>query len=46
VALIATLVGVWLVRIVNAQTFYVIVYIFMGLIGAKLTYDGAVGLFL
>ncbi|MCX2725356.1 sulfite exporter TauE/SafE family protein [Roseibium salinum] len=40
VALIATLCGVWLVRIVKAETFYSIIYIFMGLIGAKLTYDG------
>ncbi len=44
VALVATLIGVKLVRIVNVNTFYVIIYVFMGLIGAKLTYDGAVGL--
>jgi len=44
VALVATLIGVWLVRIVKAETFYAIIYIFMGLIGAKLTYDGLMGL--
>ncbi|WJS03748.1 sulfite exporter TauE/SafE family protein [Roseibium aggregatum] len=44
VALVATLVGVWLVRIVKAEMFYAIIYIFMGVIGAKLTYDGIVGL--
>jgi hypothetical protein len=44
VALVATLVGVWLVRIVKAETFYAIIYVFMGLIGAKLTYDGLLGL--
>ncbi|MEO9527357.1 sulfite exporter TauE/SafE family protein [Roseibium sp.] len=44
VALVATLIGVRLVRIVNVKTFYAIIYVFMGLIGAKLTYDGAVGL--
>jgi len=44
VALIATLIGVRLVRIVKAETFYAIIYIVMGLIGAKLTYDGLVGL--
>jgi len=44
VALVATLVGVWLVRVVKAETFYAIIYSFMGLIGAKLTYDGLMGL--
>ncbi|GAB4515734.1 MAG: sulfite exporter TauE/SafE family protein [Roseibium sp.] len=44
VALVATLVGVWLVRIVKAETFYAVIYVFMGVIGAKLTYDGLVGL--
>lgn len=44
VALVATLVGVWLVRVVKAETFYTIIYVFMGLIGAKLTYDGLMGL--
>ncbi|ASP34591.1 sulfite exporter TauE/SafE family protein [Labrenzia sp. VG12] len=44
VALIATLVGVQLVKIVKADTFYAIIYIFMGLIGAKLAYDGLMGL--
>ncbi|WP_428650908.1 sulfite exporter TauE/SafE family protein [Roseibium sp.] len=43
VALIATLCGVRLVRIVKAETFYGIIYVFMGLIGAKLTYDGFAG---
>ncbi|MEM9630649.1 MAG: sulfite exporter TauE/SafE family protein [Pseudomonadota bacterium] len=40
VALIATLAGVRLVRIIKGETFYVIIYTFMGIIGAKLTYDG------
>ena len=40
----ATLVGVWLVRIVKAEMFYAIIYTFMGVIGAKLTYDGLMGL--
>jgi len=44
VALVATLVGVWLVRIVKAETFYSVIYVFMGVIGAKLTYDGLIGL--
>ncbi len=43
VALIATLCGVRLVRIVKAETFYGIIYIFMAVIGAKLTYDGLAG---
>ncbi|MBN9672437.1 sulfite exporter TauE/SafE family protein [Roseibium aggregatum] len=40
VALVATLSGVYLVRIIKPETFYTLTYIFMGLIGAKLTYDG------
>jgi hypothetical protein len=40
VALIATLAGVRLVRIIKGETFYGIIYTFMGIIGAKLTYDG------
>ncbi|PVB62594.1 sulfite exporter TauE/SafE family protein [Labrenzia sp. 011] len=40
VALIATLAGVRLVRIVKAETFYGIIYVFMAVIGAKLTFDG------
>ncbi|POF31071.1 sulfite exporter TauE/SafE family protein [Roseibium marinum] len=40
VALIATLAGVRLVRIVKAETFYGIIYVFMAVIGVKLTYDG------
>lgn len=44
VALVATLVGVWLVRIVKADTFYSVIYIVMGLIGVKLTYDGLIAL--
>jgi uncharacterized membrane protein YfcA len=44
VALVATLVGVWLVRVVKAEMFYAIIYTFMGVIGAKLTYDGLMGL--
>jgi len=44
VALVATLAGVRLVRIIKADTFYAIIYIVMGLIGVKLIYDGASGL--
>ncbi len=44
VALVATLAGVRLVRIIKAETFYTIIYVVMGLIGAKLTYDGLAGL--
>jgi len=40
VALIATLTGVRLVRIVKAETFYGIIYVVMAVIGVKLTYDG------
>ncbi|WP_422041686.1 sulfite exporter TauE/SafE family protein [Roseibium sp.] len=43
-ALVATLAGVRLIRIINAETFYKLIYVFMGLIGAKLTYDGLTNL--
>ncbi|MET1412739.1 sulfite exporter TauE/SafE family protein [Roseibium sp. HPY-6] len=43
-ALVATLAGVRLIRIINADTFYKLIYVFMGLIGAKLTYDGLTNL--
>ncbi|TYC60529.1 sulfite exporter TauE/SafE family protein [Rhodobacterales bacterium] len=46
VALVATLAGVYLVKIINPQTYYNIIYVFMGIIGLKLTYDGIVDLFL
>ena len=39
-ALIATLLGVRLVRIVKADTFYAVIYLFMAVIGVKLTFDG------
>lgn len=42
-ALAATLFGVWLVRIVKAETFYTIIYVVMTLIGVKLIYDGVSG---
>ncbi|MBO6892913.1 MAG: sulfite exporter TauE/SafE family protein [Roseibium sp.] len=45
VALIATLAGVRLVRIIKVDTFYNIIYVFMGLIGIKLVYDGISSLF-
>ncbi|GAA0776820.1 sulfite exporter TauE/SafE family protein [Roseibium denhamense] len=41
-ALVATLIGVRLVKIVKAETFYRLLYAFMGLIGLKLLYDGAI----
>ncbi|MEP1934108.1 MAG: sulfite exporter TauE/SafE family protein [Roseibium sp.] len=40
IALLATLAGIWLVRIVKAETFYTVIYVFMGVIGVKLVYDG------
>ncbi|WP_306144295.1 sulfite exporter TauE/SafE family protein [Roseibium sp. MMSF_3412] len=43
-ALVATLAGVRLIRVINADTFYKLIYVFMGLIGAKLTYDGLTNL--
>ena len=43
-ALVATLAGVRLIKIINADTFYKLIYVFMGLIGAKLTYDGLANL--
>ncbi|WP_305986813.1 sulfite exporter TauE/SafE family protein [Roseibium sp. MMSF_3544] len=44
IAFIATLVGVQLVRHVKAETFYAFIYVFMAIIGLKLTYDGVAGL--
>jgi uncharacterized membrane protein YfcA len=44
-AIIATLAGVRLIRIINADTFYALIYAFMAIIGLKLTYDGVVNLF-
>lgn len=44
VALVATLAGVRLVRIIKAETFYAFIYVFMGLIGVKLTFDGLAAL--
>jgi hypothetical protein len=44
VALVATLAGVRLVRIIKADIFYGIIYVAMGLIGTKLVYDGICGL--
>lgn len=43
IAPIATLTGVRLVKIVNPQLFYRIIYALMTLIGVKLVYDGAQG---
>ncbi|WP_420413399.1 sulfite exporter TauE/SafE family protein [Roseibium sp.] len=43
VALVATLAGVRLVKIIKADTFYNIIYVVMGLIGLKLVYDGIAG---
>lgn len=43
-ALVATLTGVQLVKIIKAETFYSIIYTLMGLIGAKLLYDGVASL--
>ncbi len=40
IALIATLTGVRLVRIIKVETFYSIIYLVMALVGAKLAYDG------
>lgn len=40
IAPVATLTGVWLVRVVDPGFFYRIIYILMGVIGVKLVYDG------
>ncbi|MFN3250491.1 sulfite exporter TauE/SafE family protein [Roseibium album] len=43
-AFLATLAGIRLVRLVKAETFYTFIYVFMAVIGLKLTYDGLVNL--
>ncbi len=43
-AFLATLAGIRLVRLVNADTFYAFIYVFMAVIGLKLTYDGLMNL--
>lgn len=40
VAILSTLAGVWLVRRVSAERFYVAIYVLMILVGAKLLFDG------
>lgn len=40
---VATLTGVWLVRIIDPAFFYRFVYTMMGIIGIKLVYDGLAG---
>lgn len=44
VAVLATLFGVWLVKIVPQETFYKILYVVVFLVGLKLMGDGIVGL--
>ena len=44
VAIAATFAGVWLVRRVPAQRFFVLIYALTLLVGVKLTFDGLMGL--
>ena len=44
VAVLATLLGVWLVKIVPQELFYKILYVVVLLVGLKLIYDGVSGL--
>ncbi|MDQ0314244.1 sulfite exporter TauE/SafE family protein [Amorphus orientalis] len=44
VAVLATLFGVWLVRIVPQQLFFRVIYVFVFVIGLKLMWDGIAGL--
>ena len=39
-AVVSTLVGVWLVRRIDPQRFYVVIYVLMALLGLKLLWDG------
>jgi len=43
-AIVATYAGVWLVRRVPGESFYRVIYVLLILVGAKLVWDGAVGL--
>lgn len=45
VALASTYAGVWAARRVDSVVFYRIVYVLLGLLGLKLMWDGATGLF-
>jgi uncharacterized membrane protein YfcA len=42
VAIVSTVAGVWLVRRVSAERFYVAIYVLMVLVGAKLVWDAVV----
>lgn len=44
IALAATLCGVWLVKRIKPEVFYSTIFIFMAIIGIKITYDGIAGL--
>ena len=44
VAVLATLLGVWLVKIVPQALFYRILYVVVLIVGVKLIYDGIAGL--
>lgn len=41
IAIVATLAGVWLVRIVPAERFFGVIYTLLAVVGFKLIYDGA-----
>lgn len=43
---IATLTGVWLVKVINPEIFYRFVYVMMGIIGVKLVWDSISTLFI
>ena len=43
-AIVATAAGVWLIRHVPVERFYTLIYTLLLLVGAKLMWDGAVGL--
>jgi uncharacterized membrane protein YfcA len=44
VAIVSTWLGVWVVRRLDGDVFYKVVYVFSILVGAKLIWDGATGL--
>lgn len=44
-ALAATWVGIRLVRRIDTERFYIVIYVLLGLVGAKLSWDGITGLF-
>jgi uncharacterized membrane protein YfcA len=45
-AALTTVAGIWIVRVIDQSLFYGLSYIFVMLIGLKLTWDGAISLFI